>query len=293
MPKTTAVLGAGALGLTTALRLAQRGEAVTVIEREPLPGGLAAGFEIEPGMWLEKFYHHLFRSDRRAIAMIEELGLGDRLEWKAPVTATLHDGRLHQLDSPASLMRFTPLPMVDRLRMGAALATLKAMPNPRLLEGGTAAAWARRWMGRKGYDVIWEPLLRNKFGDAAPEIAMPWFWARIHDRTQQLGYLRGGFQQLYFGLSDAIRQAGGETRYGTAVTSVRTDGDALLVETDAGAERFDRVISTLATAADGAARPGAAAGVARSARVGPCLRRALRGARPRSAVDIGLLAEHE
>ncbi len=102
----TAVLGAGALGLTVALRLAQRGQRVTVIEKEPLPGGLAAGFEIQPGMWLEKFYHHLFRSDRRAIGLIEELGLGNRLEWKAPITATLRDGRMHQLDSPTSLLRF-------------------------------------------------------------------------------------------------------------------------------------------------------------------------------------------
>ena len=245
--RSTAILGAGALGLTVALRLAQRGHAVTVIEREPLPGGLAAGFEIEPGMWLEKFYHHLFRSDRRAVAMIEELGLGDRLEWKAPVTATLRDGRLHQLDSPASLMRFSPLPVADRLRMGAALATLKAMPNPRLLEGQTAASWTRRWMGRAAYDVVWEPLLRGKFGDAAPEIAMPWFWARVHDRTQQLGYLRGGFQQLYDGLAEGVRQAGGEIRFGTSVTSVKTDGDQLSVETDGGTERFDRVVSTLAT----------------------------------------------
>src|SRR6187551_1566036 len=132
MPTRIAVLGAGALGLTTAMRLAERGNQVTVIEREPLPGGLAAGFEIEPGVWLEKFYHHMFRSDRRAIALIGELGLGDRLIWKRPVTATLLDGQMHQLDSPTSLLRFSPLPITDRVRMGAALATLKAMSNPRL-----------------------------------------------------------------------------------------------------------------------------------------------------------------
>ncbi|HEX2767511.1 MAG TPA: NAD(P)/FAD-dependent oxidoreductase [Candidatus Limnocylindria bacterium] len=245
--RRTAVLGGGALGLTAALRLAQRGERVTVIEREPLPGGLAAGFEIEPGMWLEKFYHHLFRSDTRAIALFRELGLEDRLEWKAPVTATLHGGRVHRLDSPTSLLRFTPLPILDRVRMGAALAVLKAMPDPRLLEGRTAEAWLRRWMGRRGYEVVWEPLLRGKFGATASTIAMPWFWGRVHDRTTQLGYPRGGFQQLYFRLADEIRRHGGEVRLGESVKEVRTADDSTLdVETDAGVERFDRVISTLA-----------------------------------------------
>lgn len=248
MPSKTAVLGAGALGLTVAMRLAQRGERVTVIEREPLPGGLAAGFEIEPGMWLEKFYHHLFRSDRRAIAVIAELGLADDLAWSEPVTATLVDGRQHQLDSPASLLRFEPLPMADRLRMGAALAALKAMPNARLLEGRTAMEWTRQWMGDRAYFSIWEPLLRGKFGDAAPDIAMPWFWARVHDRTQSLGYLRGGFQAMYERMADAVRIAGGETRLGSSVKEVRAVSDGgLEVETDDGAERFDRVISTFAT----------------------------------------------
>ncbi|MBA2634689.1 MAG: FAD-dependent oxidoreductase, partial [Chloroflexi bacterium] len=75
------------------MRLGRSGDRVTVIERESLPGGLAAGFQPADGLWLEKFYHHLFRSDTRAIAMIEQLGLGDRLEWREPVTATLHIGR--------------------------------------------------------------------------------------------------------------------------------------------------------------------------------------------------------
>lgn len=242
-----AVLGAGALGLTAALRLSQRGHRVAVIERERLPGGLAAGFQLDDGSWLEKFYHHLFRSDRRAIAMIDEMGLADRLEWHQPVTATLRDGVFHQLDSPRSLLRFAPLPVADRFRMGAVLAALKTMPNPRLLEGTTAAEWIRRWMGSAAYATVWEPLLRGKFGAAAPEIAMPWFWARVHDRTQSLGYLRGGFQQLYDRMAQEVRNAGGETRFSTAVTSVRSaEGGGFLVETDTGIEHFDRVVSTFA-----------------------------------------------
>ncbi|MGH2395062.1 MAG: FAD-dependent oxidoreductase, partial [Candidatus Limnocylindria bacterium] len=203
---TTAVLGAGALGLTVAYRLAQRGERVVVLEREAIAGGLAGGFEIEPRLWLDKFYHHLFRGDTNAIGLINELGLGDQLVWRRPQTVSLRDGTVHQLDSPTSLLRFGPLPIRDRLRMGAWLAYLRLLPSAERLEGQTATAWIRRRMGRRAYDVVWGPLLRGKFGELAEEIAMPWFWARIHYRSFALGYLRGGFQAMYDALVAEIRR---------------------------------------------------------------------------------------
>lgn len=244
----SAVLGAGALGLTVALRLAQRGDEVVVLEREPLPGGLAAGFEIEPGIWLDRFYHHLFASDRHAIGLITELGLSDDLVWRRPLTVTLRDGTPHQLDSPVSLLRFRPLPLVDRLRMGAWLAYLRALRSADRLEGHTAADWIRRRMGARAHEVVWGPLLRGKFGALADQIAMPWFWARVHDRTARLGYLRGGFQRLYDRLAERIGAAGGELRLGTEVREIRTDpAGGMQVET-AGGEQIhaDRVVSTLA-----------------------------------------------
>ncbi|MGH2427260.1 MAG: NAD(P)/FAD-dependent oxidoreductase [Candidatus Limnocylindria bacterium] len=242
-----AILGAGALGLTLALRLAQQGRSVDVYEREPLPGGLAAGFEVAPGIWLDRFYHHIFRSDRHAVRLIEELGLGSALTWHRPVTATLRDGTMHQLDSPMSLLRLDPLPLVDRLRMGAWLAFLRALPGPGILEGQRAARWIRRTMGRRAYDVVWGPLLEGKFGAAAEEIALPWFWARVHDRTPDLGYVDGGFQRLYDALAERIRSLGGRIHFGTAVESVEQDRGGFSVQASGGSQRFARVISTLPT----------------------------------------------
>jgi protoporphyrinogen oxidase len=250
----TAVLGAGALGLTVAYRLAQRGEEVLLLEREQIAGGLAAGFEIAPGLWLDKFYHHLFQGDHHAIGLINEVGLGSELVWRRPLTVTLRDGHVHQLDSPGSLLRFSPLPIADRLRMGAALAYLRALPGPERLEGRTAAEWLRSRMGAAAYDVVWEPLLRAKFGALADQIAMPWFWARVHDRTAQLGYLRGGFQRLYDRLAQRISDHGGQLLLGREVRRIQTAGGALLVshgpagEGDAPSEtvQVDRVISALA-----------------------------------------------
>jgi len=292
---TTGILGGGALGLTLALRLAQRGEAVIVIEREPVAGGLAAGFPLpdpapeparaqagasgprqqspfshpvrtpsharggavgaEPGaatpgtpVFLEKFYHHLFRTDREAIALIDELGLGERLVWKRANTSTLVDGRCYQLDGALPVLRFQPLALHERLRLGAVSLGIKLLPDPHWLERDTAAAWLRRWMGTRAYEIVWGPQLAGKFGPYADQIAMPWFWARLHYRTASLGYLRGGFQQLYEALVAAIRAHAGTVQLGTAVERVTTlSSGRLRIVTEAGNVDCDRVVSTLAT----------------------------------------------
>src|SRR5579863_5778180 len=113
-----AILGGGALGLSAAYRLTGAGHTVTVFEQETMAGGLAAGFRVGDN-WLEKFYHHLFKTDTTAIKLIQELGLGERLEWSHPRTVCLIDGKFHQLDSPMTLLRFTPLRIDERLRVAS------------------------------------------------------------------------------------------------------------------------------------------------------------------------------
>ena len=100
------MIGAGAIGLSVARRLAEAGRAVTVYERDGQVGGQAAGFEVEPGVWLERFYHHAFKSDRILRRTFAELGLDNGLAWAHPLTATLMRGEICRLDSPTSLLRF-------------------------------------------------------------------------------------------------------------------------------------------------------------------------------------------
>jgi protoporphyrinogen oxidase len=103
-------------------------------------------------------------------------------------------------------------------------------------------------MGPRAYDIVWGPLLEAKFGRAAPEISLPWFWARVHDRTAELGYLRGGFQQLYQALAAAVEAKGGRMELGTEVGEVVVDGAGMRVRTSSSDDLFDHVISTLPTA---------------------------------------------
>lgn len=241
-----AVIGGGALGMAGARRLAQGGAHVTLFEREPQAGGLTAGFKVGP-TWLDKFYHHLFRTDRRMIALFDEMGLGDRLQWGRPPTAVLRNGQIRRLDGPLEVLTFSPLSPLARLRLGAGVAALKAAPDPEHFEGQTAARWLQRWMGREAYEVVWEPQLRGKFGAEAERIGMPWFWARIHDRTPSLGYPRGGFQELYEALADDLVRRGGTLQLGCAIQGIERREDDVVLTTPQGTESFDAVLCSLPT----------------------------------------------
>jgi protoporphyrinogen oxidase len=137
--------------------------------------------------------------------------------------------------------------------MGIALAYLKALATPNRLEGVRATPWIRGQMGDAAADVVWDPLLRSKFGDYADSIGLPWFWARVHDRSPSLGYLTGGFQRMYEALADRIRSAGSEIHFSREVVGITTDAGGLgITHRAVGAEdddraRFDLVLSTLPT----------------------------------------------
>ncbi len=241
-----AILGGGALGLGAAYRLTKAGHSVMLFEQETTPGGLASGFQIGDA-WLEKFYHHLFRTDTTVIKLIQEIGLADKLEWSHPRTVCLIDGKFQQLDSPLTLLKFSPLRMDERVRVATVGALLK-LTGSSFYEGKTAEPWLRRWMGKRPYSMIFEPLFIAKFGALRDQIALPWFWARFHDRTTYLGYMRGGFQQLYDRLVERISHAGGKVLLGTRVEKVEPiDGDHWEIQTNNGVWTADRVISTMAT----------------------------------------------
>ena len=243
------VLGGGALGLTAAMRLAKRGAKVTLIEKESELGGLASGFKVgDSGTYLDKFYHHLFRSDKDVQALITELGLGDKLEWHNTITSTLYNGKKWEF-SPLKILLNYPLSPISRIRMPAVMAYLKYTGNYKKFSKYTVAEWVPRWMGKEAYEVQFKPIFNSKFGEYAPEIAMPWFWSRVHERSFSLGYLRGGFQQLYDRLGEEIEKAGGEIKLGTAVTRITAGEDGKsIVETDKGdTYTFDKTVAAMAT----------------------------------------------
>src|SRR3989442_7218344 len=69
MPRRVAIVGAGVTGLVAAWELARRHFAVDLYERWPDVAGHASAFEVAPGGWLERYYHHPARAVRELLAL--------------------------------------------------------------------------------------------------------------------------------------------------------------------------------------------------------------------------------
>ncbi len=248
-----AIVGGGLTGLSAADTLSQAGHAVTVYEEQPTLGGLAGSFSVN-GASLERFYHHLFTSDDTMAALIQRLGLGDRLEW-LPTSNAYYADQFYRLSTPLDLLRFTRVPLVDRLRLGIMTLRTRTVRDWLPLERITARDWLVAMAGERAYHAVWEPLLRGKFGRYSDEISAVWMWNKLKLRggsrggkqEELLGYLRGGFGQALVAWEAVLRERGVRFMLGTPAREVRlAAGRATGIATDAGFDSFDRILVTTA-----------------------------------------------
>jgi len=242
-----AIVGAGIAGLSAAYELTKKGHRVVIFEAAEKPGGLASGFKDEGWEWsLERFYHHWFASDDAVINLIKEIGQEHNLFFPRPTTSIWHKGQAYPFDSYLRAALFPHLSLIDKLRAGPVAVYLRLTRNWRPLERHTAHTWLTRWLGRRGYQILWEPLLVGKFGDYYKEVNMAWMWARLHKRTPRLGYFVGGFQAFADALTERVRAQGAEVRFNTPIQAISQSGDSgLVVQATSKDEAFDRVIATV------------------------------------------------
>ncbi len=227
------IIGGGYAGLTAAYELQKRGYAVTLLEKYGSWGGQAATLPLLSTR-IEHFYHHLFGSDTHILGLMDELGIGDRLRWIESKVGWYSDGHIYDLVSPLDLLRFKPLSLFNRIKLGLMYLYLPRVNDWQRLERVTARDWILRYMGQEIYDQFWGPLLRGKFGDMADQVSMTWLWGKIKVRgssrqgasaKELLAYPEGSFELITQALVDHLQGGGADLRLNEEAIGLTTDPD--------------------------------------------------------------------
>jgi len=253
MGKKVAVLGAGPMGLAVAYQLARDGHHPIVYEADDRVGGMTAAFDFS-GLSIERYYHFHCISDHAFLKVLDELGLVNKMHWVQTKMGYWYQNQLQPWGNPVALLRFKGLSFIAKFRYGlhAFLSTKRSDWKP--LDKVDAVKWIKGWVGAEAYEILWRRLFEYKFYDYTSNLSAAWIWSRIRriGRSrydlfrEKLGYLEGGSDTLLQALRVDIEDNGGEIKLQSPAIKVLMDGGKVVgVETAAGVELFDKVISTI------------------------------------------------
>lgn len=244
--------------MTLALRLRQAGANVVLMEAGRSTGGLASSAGIGRYTW-DRFYHVILMSDLHTRRLLDELGLADRMRWGTTQTGFYTDGKLYSLSNAIEFLRFPPLSLVDKLRLGGTIFLASRIKNWRDLERTLAVDWLTRWSGTRVMERIWLPLLKSKLGDNYQIASAAFIWAiiarmyaarRTGLKREMFGYVDGGYELVLSTLQKRLNELGVQTRTGAAIERIEADAERPSVALAHGVrETFDAVVATVPTSA--------------------------------------------
>ena len=230
------IVGAGFTGLVAGFALSKKGFKVHIIESTDSAGGLAGTFNFSDGVKVEKFYHHWFVNDLYVPELIKELGMEKDLLTLPTRTGMYFNGRIWKLSSPIDLLRFTPLSLIDRLRLGMLVIKVRNIKDWTSIEHLSIREWLESICGKNVYRVVWEPLVSSKFSIYADSVNAVWMWKKLvlrggtrNDKgSEVLRYFKGGFGLLANAIVSEIENAGGRVTFGQKVIKVNSSGSRII-----------------------------------------------------------------
>lgn len=244
-----AIVGGGLLGSSLALQLVEEGESVTLFEAGESIGGLASAWNLGPITW-DRHYHVTLGSDVYTRRLLRRLGLESEMRWVKTTTGSWYDGELHSISNVVDFLTYPPLSLSDKARLAWTILSGSRERDWKRLEQIYVEDWLRKKSGDRVFESFWLPLLEAKLGDAYRETSAAFIWATIQRlysarssgaKTEQFGYVPGGYARVLESLAETMRDAGVEIVTGAPVGSI-VDGPQLVL--GGRSESFDRVVIT-------------------------------------------------
>ena len=187
------IIGGGLTGLVAAHALSERYE-VDIFEKMPFLGGCLSSYYIND-YWIERYYHHCFSTDTHLFALIDKLGLSEKLEWKTGTTGYYAKKKIYALNTPKEILLYPELSIVDKAKLAYLTLTAKKA-DLNALDNIPAERYIIEHLGENVYTSFFEPLLKSKFGEQRKQVSAAWLMSRIAIRSnrgvagEHLGYQR-------------------------------------------------------------------------------------------------------
>ena len=247
-----AILGAGPMGLMTAMELLKSGHEVDIYERDDRIGGMSAMFDFD-GLEIERYYHFICKTDFPLFDLLADLGLSDKLRWTDTKMGFYYNGKLYRWGTPFALLAFDGLDFISKIRYGMHAMYAKGIKDWRPFDRMRATDWIRRWVGGRAYKVLWKSLFELKLFEHTDEISAAWIGTRIKRvalsrrnlMQESMGYLEGGSATLLKAMERFIVERGGRIHLRSGIDRVNiTNGRVSSILVGGVEQPCQTVIST-------------------------------------------------
>lgn len=256
------VVGGGLAGITAALRCADAGRAVTLLESRRQLGGLTHSFR-RGDLEVDNGQHVFLRCCTSYVDLLRRLGVADKvflqprldIEVRSPRLAEPARLRRNTLPAPLhladSVLRYRPLALAERLRFaGAALALRRVDPDEPASDAQSFATWlAAHGQSAAAVTKLWDLVgvatLNARAADASLGLAATVFQIGLltEPAAADIGWASVPLRELHGDPAQArLTEAGARVVFGAKVTALCPDADGWRVMT--GTDEFvaDQVV---------------------------------------------------
>ncbi len=201
------VVGAGLAGLCAAIRVAQQGKPVFVLESHEIGG--RAQSDARRDFTFNRGPHALFNGGDAA-TLLPELGIRVGGSTKSLRGARgLYEGRLHALPiSPTSIMKTSLLSVRERTTFARIMTTLPKA-TPASLANQSARAWCQDVGSSERLTMLLEAFIRlNTYCDDLEQLSADAAVTQLRRSLQGVTYVDGGWQSIVNLLAMRARELG-------------------------------------------------------------------------------------
>lgn len=152
---------------------------------------------------LEKYYHHVFNTDKNLLDLIQELWLQNDLIFKESSIGNLKNGKIVPFVTPMDLFKYPYLSFLSKIRVWFFSLFLQKCPYGEKFRNLKVESWIKKYMGRWAWNNLWKPIFQKKFHQYTSTLSLSFLWTRLYIRAnsrewgkEMLWYMKWSFYRI-------------------------------------------------------------------------------------------------